>query len=349
MSGFIGNGGGSLGRSARFIYTATEGRTVFSGPDDRGLTLKNAGAEWTEVVVNGMWLPPTDYTVDNASQVTLGAACSAGDQVYVFCLSAFNPVDGLSLTQNGADIVDKPAFLRNLGGIDVSATVAITTTTTLTSSAFGKLHLISGASAYAVTLPTPVGNTGAVIALSVDGAANASKTYTIASPSGKVGRNTSLVMWAHEQLVVRSDGTNWVIVGARQIPLVGTLTRITAQSSSTATNIAFTAASGDPTGLNLAYDAANSNFKAPRVGVYKFDAYVYQTQSGGSYSQVMVGANSFSYTGSLTAGTVYGSKSLSLSAGDSVNAQSRMDGSSPTIAANVISSYLSYSEIVPSW
>lgn len=254
-------------------------------------------------------------------------------------------------TNNLSDVADAGTSMRNLGGVDVSAVVSVTTTTTLTSSAFGKLHLISGTAAnYTVTLPTPVGNTGAIIALSVDNSTNATRLYTISSPSGNVGRDTSLVMWSHEQLVIRSDGTDWVIVSARQIPFVGTLTRTTNQTSSTGTNIDFTAAEADPTGLNLAFDAVNGNFKAPRAGVYKFDVYAYQTQTGGSYSQIALNAAApFSYTGTLAAGTVYGTKAITLAASATVEALSKMDGTSPLVAAGTVGASLSYSEVVPSW
>jgi hypothetical protein len=40
---------------------------------------------------------------------------NAGDVIYVFALSSFNPMDALAKSQNGADIVDKPGFIRNLG------------------------------------------------------------------------------------------------------------------------------------------------------------------------------------------------------------------------------------------
>lgn len=74
-------------------------------------------------------------------------------------------------------------------------------------------------------------------------------------------------------------GTDWEVVQAKQIPFVGLLTRATAQASAAqpAVKVDLTAASNDPTGLNLFFDSANKTFVAPRAGRYLVNVYVYQT------------------------------------------------------------------------
>lgn len=84
-----------------------------------------------------------------------------------------------------------------------------------------------------------------------------------------------------------------------------------------------TAAANDPTGLNLFYDSVNKAFVAPRAGRYVINVYIYQTQGGSpSYSQAWVcdatslqKSQVFSFTGTLAAGTIYGTSMQSLNAG----------------------------------
>ena len=93
-------------------------------------------------------------------------------------------VNALVASNNLSDIASAPAAIRNLGGIDLSTPILITSAVTLANTAFGKYHLISGATSYTITLPTPVGTSGALIAIKVDRASVATKLYTLTSPSG---------------------------------------------------------------------------------------------------------------------------------------------------------------------
>ena len=104
----------SIGTLQRFIYTATAGQTTFTGADAFAKTLAyTAGA--VEVVVNGMWLPYSDYTASNGASIVLNSACVGGDVVYVFAMSAYSAADTLQKSTNGSDILDKAAFRTNLG------------------------------------------------------------------------------------------------------------------------------------------------------------------------------------------------------------------------------------------
>jgi len=267
---------------------------------------------------------------------------------------------GLLAANNLSDVADTATSFRNLGGMDMSTPIVLTGATTLTSTAFSRFHVISGTSAnYTVTLPTPVGNSGALIALMVAVPASASKLYTVASPSGKVGRQTSLVMWASESLLIRSNGVDWNIIEARQIPFVGLLSRSTDQTvtPSTITKINMLVAAGDPAGLNLCYDAANTAFKAPRIGVYIFNVYTYLQQTGSpTFAQCWVSDGSgaqfsgvFSYTGSLAGATLYGTAMNSLLAGDLRSIGTQGNGATATVLGSGIPSRLEFAEVCPSW
>jgi hypothetical protein len=109
-----GQPGSPLGQQKRFTYTAAAGQTTFSGADSTGATLAYTPGS-VEVALNGLWLPSTDYTATDGTSIVFPSGSNAGDVIYVFALSSFNPMDALAKSQNGADIVDKPGFIRNLG------------------------------------------------------------------------------------------------------------------------------------------------------------------------------------------------------------------------------------------
>lgn len=254
---------------------------------------------------------------------------------------------------NLSDVSDTAASWRNIGGLDLTTVVGLNAASTLTSAAFGKLHFITGAANFITTLPTPVGNTGKLIALLVAKPASASKLYTIATPAGVIGRSgASIVMWANESVLLRSNGTDWEVLQSKQIPFTGTLRRSTDQASAAAfTAIQFTSATDDPTGLNLAYDSVGKRLVAPRGGQYQINAYGYQTQSAGvNTNQMQVNASGvFSWTGTLNAATLYGSVKTTAATGGIISVSVRGDGTSPTLAAATVPAYMDYQEIVPSW
>ena len=90
MVGTLGPGIGQ-GRASRFMYVATAGQTTFSGPDNSAVALTmNYTPGYVEVVLNGMWLPPSDYTATNGSSVVFPLGLAAGDIVYCYALSTFS-------------------------------------------------------------------------------------------------------------------------------------------------------------------------------------------------------------------------------------------------------------------
>ena len=104
----------SGGKLNRFAYIATAGQTVFSGADLAGNTLSYLlGA--IEVIVNGIHIPPEDYTAADGTSVTLDLALSVGDYVYIQAFSNFSVLDALQKTLNGSDIPAPATFRSNLG------------------------------------------------------------------------------------------------------------------------------------------------------------------------------------------------------------------------------------------
>ena len=85
MSGTLGPGI-NYGRASRYTYIATAGQTTFSGADSspQALTMQYTPG-YVEVAVNGVWLPPSDYTATNGSSIVLPFGCVAGDIVYAYC------------------------------------------------------------------------------------------------------------------------------------------------------------------------------------------------------------------------------------------------------------------------
>ena len=90
-------------------------------------------------------------------------------------------------------------------------TVPVTGTTSLTSSALGKIHLCSGTSSdYTVDLPTAVGNEGVIIFKGIN---TLTKVVTIAGSSGQtIDGESSRALSTGGMISVLSDGANWVII-----------------------------------------------------------------------------------------------------------------------------------------
>ncbi|MDI2076042.1 MULTISPECIES: hypothetical protein [Bradyrhizobium] len=259
----------------------------------------------------------------------------------------------LDPVNNLADVQDTAASYRNLGGLDLSTVVNLTAASTLTTAAFGKLHFITGTAAFTTTLPTPVGNAGKMFAFLVGNAANATKLFTLTTPAGAIGRSgASIIMWANESVLLRSNGTDWDVLQSKQIPFAGTFTKSTNQSITTGPtfqNVTFDSASGDPAGLNLAF--ASNVFTAPRKSVYVFTAYVYMTVSGGpTYCQCQFSFNfaSMANLGSFASATLTNFGQALINAGSTATIQVRSDGV-PTVAGATLPSYLNFNEVAPSW
>lgn len=89
MSGYLGQAPG-IGQQQFFTFNCTAGQTSFSGTDSLGYTL-NYNVGFVDVYLNGRRLTPiSDFTATNGSSITLLAAASASDVLFVSALSQFS-------------------------------------------------------------------------------------------------------------------------------------------------------------------------------------------------------------------------------------------------------------------
>jgi hypothetical protein len=89
--------------------------------------------------------------------------------------------------------------------------VSVTGAISLTSTAFGKIHICTGTSAdYTVNLPTAVGNEGVII---FKGAAALTKVVTIQGTGGQtIDGESDRKIASTGMISLLSDGANWVVV-----------------------------------------------------------------------------------------------------------------------------------------
>lgn len=113
MTGYIGRGPGE-GRASEFSFTATVNQSAFSGLDTYGLTLKYVPG-FFQVWVNGRKINRANYTATDGSTITFAFGLQAGDIVDIWAMSVFSAADGLSLSQNFADVSNKSLARANLG------------------------------------------------------------------------------------------------------------------------------------------------------------------------------------------------------------------------------------------
>ena len=95
-----------VGVRNRFIYSATNGQTSFSGADSNGLTLAYADATYVDVFLNGTLLVPvTDYAATTKTSVVLGSGAAASDivEIVAYDISSIAnavPISGGTMTGN---------------------------------------------------------------------------------------------------------------------------------------------------------------------------------------------------------------------------------------------------------
>lgn len=161
-------------------------------------------------------------------------------------------------------------FLRAL----VNSEVSITTTATLTSTAFGKMHVCTGTAAnYTVNLPAVAGNTGKIIGVRM---ANAlTKLVTLdAAASELIDGELTRPMWAQESAVLLCDGTGWVKLIGKTRPMqcsaIGTASTSIPHNTATKVGLATLGAES----LSGMLTTASSRITAQRKGTYFISALV---------------------------------------------------------------------------
>lgn len=168
---------------------------------------------------------------------------------------------------------DLTAALTNLGIIDLNATVTVNAAVTLPGSTIAHCVLItdSGSPAdYTVTLPAGAA-VGSLIMVRIAG--SATKLFTVHGNDVPIDGQTTRVMWAGESALLQREVAGWTKLSGRTRPFVGGIQRLSDQtgvSAATFTQVTFTSAFGDPSGLNLLFNAGTGNLVIKRPGVYRF-------------------------------------------------------------------------------
>jgi hypothetical protein len=111
MSGFAGNGP-RYGRGQRYFFIASGGETGVSGSDITGLTLKIVPG-FELLYYNGTLIPRNAYTA-TVSAISGLPAMVVGDEIEIVSMGAIIGTDAISLSGNGADVLDRDLFRRNI-------------------------------------------------------------------------------------------------------------------------------------------------------------------------------------------------------------------------------------------
>lgn len=160
--------------------------------------------------------------------------------------------------------------------------VSITGATTLTSTAFGLIHVCSGTSAdYQVDLPSVSGNAGRIITIRMSNALT--RFVTIAGAGGALidGLATRL-MWAQESCVLMCDGTNWTKIAGKSRPMVFSGENGAGVTVANATNVPISIATILQNNTGLMNDTVSSIVvcRIRRAGVYALSALATLNRSG---------------------------------------------------------------------
>ena len=192
----------------------------------------------------------------------------------------------------------------------VSAEVSVSSATTLTSTAFGKMHLVSGSSDYTITLPAASGNSGKIIGLRITGSA----LFTIdGNGSEEIDGELTRVMWENESAILLCNGTGWTKIAGKSIPFRSIARKDDTQSFANASEVkmTFNIIEGNYSPL---YDTSNHRFILPREGVYQININTALTinvssrvlnnlyKNGTVYRNIATGHNSDPVVGSIAGG-----------------------------------------------
>lgn len=206
-----------------------------------------------------------------------------------------------------------------------TAEVSVTGATTLTITAFGKMHVCSGTSAdYTVGLPAASGNAGKFIGFRMSAALTKLATLD-GNASELIDGVATKVMWAKEAAVLFCDGAGWIPIIVKNAPFRATAIKTANQTVGGAvfTKITFDAEDYD---FGEAFDLPNSRFVCKRAGLYSIAANItfsFTTNGdNGSFRIYKNGAQirypAYATTAISTAAGMAGAAQLPLVAGDVV-------------------------------
>ena len=161
--------------------------------------------------------------------------------------------------------------LGNLISVNtVGDIVSVTGNVTLTSTAFGKLHVCTGTTAdYTITLPAASGNTGKIITFQMSNALT--KLVTLdGNASETIDGALTRIMWANEAATLYCNGTGWTKIAGKSVPM-NVLLYKTGGNQSVGSGVA-TKLTLETLGANTApaamYDTSLSRIKIVRPGLY---------------------------------------------------------------------------------
>ncbi|WP_052659177.1 hypothetical protein [Pseudomonas sp. LFM046] len=222
----------------------------------------------------------------------------------------------------------------------VNAEVAISAATTLTSGAFGKMHTVTGTTAdYAVGLPAVSGNGGKLIGLRMSSALT--KFITVdGNASELIDGALTRVMWKHEVAILYCDGTAWIKLGGKTVPMVAEATRSTGDTTGIGVTklIDLDTASNDPAGL---VDLSGDRINIKRTGSY-LTTFQCVFPSGGTASTRQArldrnGANINSCGPDSGGRTARGSLPVTHTAGDYIQLSAFQNNGTESVASNILS------------
>lgn len=194
---------GSPGTGAITVSTAVDATYRAFAAGDNGLEFEVTAIE--PGVGTETFLGTYTHSGTSLSRGTLISSTSGGR---ITLTSAATVLAGPS-----SDTMGK---LWGVGGALGLETVSVTGATTLTSSAFGRMHHCTGTSAdYPVTLPPVSGNSGKYIGFIM--AAGLTRFVTLdGNASETIDGALTRVMWAQETALLYCDGSTWIKNGGKQ-------------------------------------------------------------------------------------------------------------------------------------
>lgn len=241
-----------------------------------------------------------------------------------------------------------------LDALTTISDVAVSGAVTLTSSAFGKMHVCSGTTAdYTIILPTAVGAAGKSFGVRMSNALT--KLVTLDGNAAETINGTTIrVMWAGEVAVLESDGSNWNKIGGVSLPMQVRLSRATDQTGIIAGTWTAVIMTARDFGVPQLFDSGNGRIPIVRPGRYMVTVSAYVTQTTGTltFAYATVGVNGTNlpwYQQSGTAGASAGSFAtmLNLATGDHVETMVYNDATTAKILGGG-GAHIAVAEI-PSW
>ncbi len=175
-----------------------------------------------------------------------------------------------------------------MGIMDYAAEVSVSAATTLTSSAFGKMHVCTGAADYTLGLPAGSGNTGKVIGIRVG---STSKLITIDGNAAEtIDGSATRVVWNEESCFLMWDGSQWRKIGGKTRPMVCTIQRTASQSITDSTNTKVQCTIAVDDSALMADVATDHKITCRRSGIYVVTAHV-RYANGATATQMQAHAN----------------------------------------------------------